>query len=199
MIKRTPKRKELIRVGREIVVRQGFNAAGLSSILTAADIPKGSFYHYFKNKEDFGLAIIEDFAVEDREKLQKTVNNENLLPLQRLNSYFAASQVEMEACDCVNGCLIGNLAQELAAQSEVFRDRINQIFSDWEEQFVTCLEDAKASGELSANTDTAQLAKFILAGWQGAILQAKVVRSTAPMQTFVDTLHQHVFCKSTSG
>lgn len=196
MIKQTPKRNELIRAGREIIVRQGFNAAGLSSILTAADVPKGSFYYYFQNKEDFGLAIIEDFAAEYQEKLQKTIGNEKLPPLQRLSSYFLASQAEMEACNCVNGCLIGNLAQELAAQSEVFCDRINQIFSDWEAQFAACLEAAQASGELSSDIDSSQLAQFILSGWQGAILKAKVARSTAPMQAFVDMLFQHMFHKS---
>ncbi len=195
-MKQAPKRNELIRVGREIIVRQGFNAAGLSNILSAANTPKGSFYYYFKSKEDFGIAIIEDFATEYQEKLGKTISNEQLSPLQRLNSYFAAGLADMEACGCVNGCLIGNLAQELAAQNEVFRDRINQIFSSWEEQFAVCLDAAQTSRELSSDTNTVQLAQFIIAGWQGAILQAKVARSTEPMKTFVGTLFEHVFSKS---
>ncbi len=195
-MKQTPKRNELIRVGREIIVRQGFNAAGLSNILAAADIPKGSFYYYFKSKEDFGLAIIEDFAADYREKLEKTISNDRLSPLQRLDSYFALGLADMEACGCVDGCLIGNLAQELAAQNEEFCDRIHQIFSSWEEQFAACLEAAQTAGELSADADTIQLAQFILAGWQGAILKAKVARSTEPMQAFVDTLFRHIFNKS---
>ncbi|MBE9061641.1 TetR/AcrR family transcriptional regulator [cf. Phormidesmis sp. LEGE 11477] len=198
-MKQTTKRNELIQAGREIIVRQGFNAAGLNSILTTADVPKGSFYYYFKNKEEFGLAIIEDFATEYQAKLQATVNNHQLSPLQRLNSYFAAGQTEMEACECVNGCLIGNLAQELAAQSDVFRDRLNQIFSEWEAQIARCLEAAQATGDLSVDIDATQLAEFVLAGWQGAILRAKVTRSTEPMQAFVETLFQHVLSKSTSG
>ncbi len=196
-MKQTSKRNEIIQAGREVIVRQGFHAAGLSNILAAADIPKGSFYYYFKSKEDFGLAIIEDFATEYQEKLEKTINNDRLSPLQRLDSYFAIGQADMEGCGCVNGCLIGNLAQELAAQSEMFRDRINQIFSSWEKQFAACLEAAQASGELSPDIDSSQLAQFILAGWQGAILKAKVARSTVPMQTFVDMLFQHVLHKST--
>ena len=57
-MKRTHKRDDLIRVGRDLIVRQGFNATGLSDILTTAGVPKGSFYYYFESKEDFGLAII---------------------------------------------------------------------------------------------------------------------------------------------
>ncbi|MEO0645970.1 MAG: TetR/AcrR family transcriptional regulator, partial [Cyanobacteria bacterium J06650_10] len=47
-MKRTRKRDDLIRVGRDIVVRQGFNATGLSDILATASVPKGSFYYYFE-------------------------------------------------------------------------------------------------------------------------------------------------------
>ncbi|EDX84797.1 transcriptional regulator, TetR family protein [Synechococcus sp. PCC 7335] len=198
-MKQTTKRNELIQAGREIIVRQGFNAAGLSSILTTADVPKGSFYYYFKNKEEFGLAIIEDFAAEYQLKLQKTVNNHQLSPLQRLNSYFAAGQAEMEACKCVNGCLIGNLAQELAAQSNVFRDRLDQIFSEWEAQIAQCLEAGQNAGEISTDINPTKLAQVILAGWQGAILRSKVAQSTAPMQIFVETLFHHILGKSTAS
>jgi len=192
-MKRTQKRRELIRVGREIIVRQGFNAAGLSDILAAADVPKGSFYYYFKNKEDFGLAIIEDFASEYQEKLDRTLGNEQLPPKQRLLDYFAAGILEMETCSCIDGCLNGNLAQEMAPQSEVFRDRLNQILVHWESQLANCLQAMQGTGALPKETDTTNLAQFILGGWQGAVLKAKVVRSVAPMRAFVDTLFCHIF------
>lgn len=191
-MKRTQTRENLIRVGRDIIVRQGFNAAGLSNILATAEVPKGSFYYYFKSKEDFGLAIIEDFAIEYQAKLKDTIGNTQLDPLVRLSKYFEAGIADMEACQCVNGCLMGNLAQELSGQSDVFRDRINHIFSDWETQFAACLETAREAEEITATTNTAELAAFILAGWQGAILKAKLTRSAAPMRMFVDMLFSTV-------
>lgn len=192
-MKRTRKREDLIRVGREIVARRGFNATGLSDILSTAAVPKGSFYYYFESKEDFGLAIIEDFAIHYQEKLKDTIENMRVSPLARLNSYFEAGIAEMEACKCVNGCLIGNLAQEMSAQSEVFRDRINEILSGWETQFARCLESARKDGTIVSTANTTDLADFILSGWQGAILKAKVARSTAPMKTFVKMLFSTVF------
>ncbi|MGC1307236.1 MAG: TetR family transcriptional regulator C-terminal domain-containing protein [Phormidesmis sp.] len=198
-MKRTHKREELIRIGRDIIVRQGFNATGLSNILTTAGVPKGSFYYYFDSKEDFGLAIIEDSAHSYQKKLERTIGNSQLSPLKRLNSYFEAGIAEMEACGCVNGCLIGNLAQEMAGQSEVFRDRLNKIFFSWEEQFANCLEAARETQEISYKVTPTDLAQFVLAGWQGAILQAKVARSTAPMQTFARTFFSQISPKSIVG
>lgn len=195
-MKRTAKRDELIRVGRDIIVRQGFNAAGLNNILTTAGVPKGSFYYYFESKEDFGLAIIEDFATRYKERLHSTLGNKQLSPLTRLNNYFEAGIADMTSCQCTHGCLIGNLAQELSAQNELFRDRLNQILSDWQQQLIQCLEAADEAGEIDHQDNLADLAQFILSSWEGAILQAKVTKSVTPMQNFVSILFGKILHKS---
>ncbi|GAB4530485.1 MAG: TetR/AcrR family transcriptional regulator [Pleurocapsa sp.] len=195
-MKRTNKRDKLIQVGREIVVRQGFNAASLNDILSAASIPKGSFYYYFSSKEDFGLAIIDDFANQYRDKLKNSLEDAKFSPLQRLRNYFELGIADMENCQCISGCLIGNLAQELSAQNEVFRDRLNQVFIDWEKCLAQCLEAAYEAGEIDDNSNIKDLAKFILSSWEGAILQAKVTKSVLPMQTFVKILFQQILYQS---
>ncbi len=190
-MKRIKKRNELIKIGKEIVGRQGFKAASLNQILSSAGVPKGSFYYYFSNKEDFGLAIIDDFAREYRARLKTTLGNEQYSPLTRLRNYFELKIVDMENCRCSDGCLIGNLAQELSTHNE-FRDRLNQVFAEWEQYFIQCLEAAYEAGEIKSNRDLADLAKFILLSWEGAILQAKVSQSVIPMKTFVKVLLEQV-------
>ena len=191
-MKRTRRRDDLIQVGRDIVIRQGFNAAGLSDILNTAGVPKGSFYYYFESKEDFGLAIIEDFASKYQKELEAILGNEQFSPLARLNNYFEKGIAEMVASQCENGCLIGNLAQELSAQSEVFRDRLSHILSDWEAHFSQCISAACTSGEIAHHLDANMTAQFILSGWQGAMLRAKVERSIEPLKTFVQILFSQV-------
>lgn len=184
-MKRTDKRHKLIQVGKQIVAQQGFKAASLNEILTTAGVPKGSFYYYFPSKDDFGLAIIDDFANKYQHRLQQVLQNQSIPHLQRLRSYFEAGIADMQECDCSEGCLMGNLAQELSAQNELFRDRLCQIFLDWEKAFAQCLKSAIQAGELPKDQDELTLSQFILAGWQGAILQAKVSKSVIPMETFV--------------
>ncbi|MEO1392901.1 MAG: TetR family transcriptional regulator C-terminal domain-containing protein [Cyanobacteria bacterium J06634_5] len=191
-MKRTRKRDDLIRVGRDLIGRQGFNSTGLSDILATAGVPKGSFYYYFESKEEFGLAIIEDFASDYQAKLETTLGNEQLSPLARLNSYFEIGIAEMAGSGCQSGCLIGNLAQELSAQNEVFRDRLNQILTRWEACFSDCIAAAYAAGELTKAPDADAFAKFVLSGWQGAMLRAKVTRSTEPLNTFIQVLFEQV-------
>lgn len=189
-MKQANKRDELIRVGRDIIVQQGFKSASLNDILTTAGVPKGSFYYYFSSKEDFGLAIVDDFADEYRDRFKATLGDEKYSPLTRLRKYFELKILEMEACGCTDGCLIGNLAQELSAQNEIFRDRLNRIFAEWEQYFEQCLQAAYEAGEISYRPSA--LAKFILSSWEGAILQAKVTKSVVPMQTFVKILFTQI-------
>lgn len=191
-MKRTNKRDNLIQVGKQIIVQQGFNAASLNEILTAAGVPKGSFYYYFSSKDDFGLAIIDDFAGKYQKKFELILQDASVPHLTRLHNYFASGIADMRQCDCSDGCLMGNLAQELSAQNELFRDRLSQIFLDWEGAFAGCLNAAIQAGEIPKEHDVSKLAKFILAGWQGAILQAKVSKSVMPMETFVQFLFARV-------
>ena len=197
-MKRINKRDELIKVGKEIVTRQGFNSTGLNDILTTANTPKGSFYYYFASKEDFGLAIIDDFAEEYRQRLNSVLEDCQYSPLTRLRNYFELKIADMEASRCTDGCLIGNLAQELSSQNELFRDRLKQVFAEWEQYFIRCLQAAYEAGEISSDCHS-DLAQFILASWEGAILQAKVTKSVLPMQTFVDILFTQILIKSASS
>ncbi|WP_319419201.1 TetR family transcriptional regulator C-terminal domain-containing protein [Pleurocapsa sp. FMAR1] len=189
---RANKRNELIQVGKEIVVQQGFKGTSLNDVLTKAGVPKGSFYYYFSSKEDFGLAIVDDFAQEYRDRFKTFLEDEKYSPLTRLRNYFEFKIAEMEAHHCNNGCLIGNLAQELSTQNELFRDRLNQIFAEWEQYFIRCLKAAYEAGEIEDICNFEVLAKFILSSWEGAILQAKVMKSTVPMQIFIKILFQQV-------
>ncbi|MGB7086464.1 MAG: TetR family transcriptional regulator C-terminal domain-containing protein [Phormidesmis sp.] len=191
------KRGELIQVGSEIIALQGFNAASLNDILSTAGVPKGSFYYYFSSKEAFGLAIVDESGAQYLDQLQRMLNDTQYAPSRRLLNYFKAGIANMKDCHYAEGCLLGNLAQELAAQNEVFRDRLSKIFSQWEQCFAQCLQAAYLAGEISDNSCIPALAKFILSGWEGAILQAKVAQSTEPMENFVGVLFQHVLKIST--
>jgi TetR/AcrR family transcriptional repressor of nem operon len=185
---RTATREELIRVGTEIIAQQGFNTTGLNALLSTAGVPKGSFYYYFRSKEHFGLAIIEEVAKAYARQIDSFLGNEEVPPLQRVRNYLEAGMAAMGRCECRRGCLIGNLGQELASQNETFRTRLEAVFRSWKGRFARCLDEARRAGEIPKDSDVDQLADFLVTGWEGASLHAKVARSIEPMQTFIDVL-----------
>lgn len=192
MIKNTATRDKLIDAGAALIAQQGYNATGINAVLKNCGVPKGSFYHYFSSKEEFGLAVIEHFASEYDDNLAALFEDSSQPPLDRLRSYFAAGREHMYECDHSTGCLIGNLGQELAGQSDTFRDALNLVFQRWEKRLVSCLNEAQAQGAVSPTISSEALASFILSGWQGAILRAKTLKSVAPMEHFEAILFEQV-------
>jgi TetR/AcrR family transcriptional regulator, transcriptional repressor for nem operon len=187
-MKKTNTQSEIIRVGTDLIARQGYNATGIDMVLKEACVPKGSFYHYFKSKEEFGLAVINHFAESFEQRLEMFLNNEDLAPLNRIRDFLESSLTRVTQNQCTRGCLIGNLGQELADVNERFRTRLNEIFGTWRERFAVCLIEAQKRGELSGDVDPNVTAGFILSGCEGAILRAKVMKSPQPMRDFIDIL-----------
>ena len=181
-------RSEIIRIGTDLISRQGYNATGIDAVLKAAGIPKGSFYHYFKSKEEFGLAVIEQFAERFEQRLDTFLNDEEVSPLNRIRNFLETGLARVSQNQCSRGCLIGNLGQEMADLNERFRERLDLVFGMWKERFAACLTEAKQRGELPPTADPHPLAGFILSGWEGAILRAKVMKSPQPMHDFVEVL-----------
>ncbi|BDV41841.1 TetR family transcriptional regulator [Geotalea uraniireducens] len=185
-------RQQIIQVGTELIARQGFNATGIDAVLKQAGVPKGSFYYYFGSKEEFGLAVIDQFALRYARRLDDYLGDETLSPLNRIRRYLESVLARLEQNHCTKGCLIGNLGQEMADQHERFRTRLEEVFRSWRERFARCLREARAAGELAAAFDVDVMAEFILSGLEGAILRTKVMKSPRPLQDFIDILFARV-------
>lgn len=191
MIK-TDKKTEIIAIGTELISINGYNATGIDAVLKQAGVPKGSFYHYFKSKEDFGLAVIDQFAREYADKLISFFDDPDVPPLMRIRNYLEHSLAHLTENRFTKGCLIGNLGQELADQNERFRQRLEGIFHSWKKRFSDCLSEARDNGEWASDLDSDVVAEFILSGWEGAILRAKVMKTPDAIRHFIDTLYATV-------
>lgn len=188
MLMKMSAREKIIATGMEMVTRTGYASTGVDSVLKAAGVPKGSFYHHFGTKENFGLEVINLFAEDYARKLHFYLDDQMIPPLKRIQNYFEHSIEHLGAENFSTGCLIGNLGQELAGQNERFRERLAEVFDDWLCLFAECLSEAQQTGELSKELDSDALASFLLSGWEGAILRAKVMRSVEPLWHFVNIM-----------
>ncbi|KAA1172349.1 TetR family transcriptional regulator [Marinobacter salinexigens] len=189
---RPPKRREntdntrelLLRAGLEVLTEKGFSATGIDEILRRVGVPKGSFYHYFDSKEDFGLALIDCYGKFFARKLDLHLLNQELNPIDRLHAFVHDAIRGMARFEYRRGCLIGNLGQEMGSLPDSFRAQLRGTFEDWQRRFATCLEEAQNKGELSRDANPAQLALFFWIGWEGAVLRAKLDRNPEPLHLF---------------
>lgn len=178
-------RAHLLKVGVAVLTEKGFSAVGIDEILSRAGIPKGSFYHYFSSKDDFGLELIDSYAAYFARKLDRWLLDESLAPLARLIAFCDDARAGMERYEFRRGCLVGNLGQEMGVLPEPFRARLIGVLEDWEARTAACLVAARSAGEISADTDCGRLAQAFWIGWEGAVLRAKLERHSAPIDIYV--------------
>ena len=172
--------------GVRLMLERGYNNTGIHDLLVAAGVPKGSFYHHFKNKEDFGLQVMGQYADDGYAEIDRVLGDKRQPPLVRLQRLFEGFRADYERRFCRDGCLLGNLGQEMADINDTFRDRIKSHFDRWTARIALCLDEAVVSGDLSADADTTMLAGTVLDAYEGALLRMKVVKSTAPVQAFLE-------------
>jgi TetR/AcrR family transcriptional regulator, transcriptional repressor for nem operon len=64
-------RDRILAAATELIHKRGFKETGLSDILAASGVPKGSFYFYFKSKEDLGRELLVRYRTGAREYLER--------------------------------------------------------------------------------------------------------------------------------
>lgn len=193
--KRTDTRDALVWCGTELLTERGFQVTGIDEVLKRVGVPKGSFYHYFKSKDHFGHAVIDNYEAYYAKKMDRIFGDTSQSPLQRLLNFTVNAKNGMMKFDFKRGCLIGNLGQELAALDTQFRERLEGVLVSWEKRVSDCLSEAIDIGELAPGQDPQELSRFFWVGWEGAILRSKLMRSLEPIDQFTSIFFRSVLIR----
>lgn len=196
------KRDEIIDSAIALVRSQGYRGASLEAILTVSRAGKGQFYHYFRSKEDFGLALLERAWDYEFARIQEDLRASRLAASDPLAEVFQALDVLVEANrdnPCAGGCIFGTLAQEMAAGHEVFRVRLATVFRRQANIFADRFADAKALGFLPSSTDENDLARFLVSVLEGSLLLMKTENSVSYLECGVRHFKEYVVLLATHG
>jgi TetR/AcrR family transcriptional repressor of nem operon len=177
-------REKILTEGRRVVHQRGFAGASVRDVVRAAGVPQGSFSNHFASKESFCIEILDLYFEDGRGIIRKSLRNGSLPPAERLRAFVDAQIKFLNRNGWQYGCLIGNFGVEASEHSELIRNRIADIFEEMRQAVADCLRAAVKSGELSPENDCDELAGFLIASLEGAILQSKVERSGTPMERF---------------
>ncbi len=184
-MRRNHNKETIIQAGLEIILQRGFNGTGVEAILKRANVPRGSFYNFFSSKEEFGLAIIDDFAEQLNDIMQTALGDTSLDPLKRIKNCFEKFIEIVETNNCNGGCLLANLSLEMADTCETFRHRLDEAWHHMAMAFTSVLLEAQKGKTISAELDPEMLAENLVSSYEGALLRAKVKKSTEPLKNFV--------------
>jgi len=186
-------RDAIVAAGLKVMFRSGFHGSSVRDIVAEAGVPQGSFTNHFRSKEGFAEAVLNHYFAYVQGLVRAALEDTSLTPRQRLRCYLDIITGKLAADHWSRGCLIGDLSLEASGQSEPLRTRLAAIYEEWRAPFAACIAEAQAAGELARTFEATDLAEFLLASWQGAMLRMKVERGPAPLERFKAIAFDTVF------
>lgn len=193
-------RERIIEAGARLIHRNGFNNTGIKEVLDAAGVPKGSFYFHFKNKEDFGVQLVDFFVAFLGDRAKAALADTSVPPMDRLRGMLRSFRAYFEEQGCALGCPVGNLAQEMGDLSPAFRDRLGKAIEGMSQLFAGPLSEAQRRGELPAGMEPLPTARFVVSAWHGALVRMKVDKNTQALDLFEEMVFDRLLvCKQGNG
>ncbi len=177
-------RKKLLEAGVSIFIDQGYHGTGIQEVVDKAGIPKGSFYNYFKSKEDFGSKTIVYFGEQFKEFLDSIAEDSKKDAYSAINRFFDDLVDSFERKDCKEGCLVGNFAAEISDRSKISREAMSKCMNEWRDILELVLHRAQEQGKVRDDIQANELADFLLNSLEGSILRMKIETNSKPISQY---------------
>ncbi len=186
-------RARIVEVATDLVRSHGVANTSLDAVLEACHASKSQLYHYFADKDDLVLAVIQrqtECVLAAQEPLLRELKS--LAGLRRWRNAL----VELSRqTNCAGGCPLGSLVSELAESAKP-RALLAESFARWEAHLVAGFTTMRARGELGSHARPPDLATAVLTALQGGLLLAQTMRSTRPLELALDMALEHVAAQS---
>ena len=182
-------RQNILETGHRIIAGKGFSGVGLNEILKAAQVPKGSFYHYFASKEQYGQALLESYFDNYLAALDVHFHAAGHSARDRLLGYWQQwLQSQCEEC-ADQKCLVVKLSAEVADLSDAMRITLRDGTDSVISRIAQCLAVGVAEGSLPP-LEPGATAQTLYQLWLGASLLAKLHRSRSPLDNAMSVTQQ---------
>lgn len=182
MAKTSGTRQRLLEASAQLFREQGYTGTGLKQITTAAEAPWGSLYHFFPGgKEQLGAEAITHSGDRYRRLFDLVFARAAEDVAQSVRDFFQLSVEALERSGFADGCPIATVALEVAGTSEPLRHACAEVFASWE----TAIARRIAAGGVP-DARAAELATYVLAAFEGAIILSRTAHDTRPLRTTAD-------------
>ena len=178
----TDVKQHILDTGRSIILGKGFSAVGLNEILSTAQVPKGSFYHYFKSKEAFGEALVDGYVADYLAQVDALLLPDGAPAAERLMRYWRSWMMPADSQSAECSCLVVKLSGEVSDMSEAMRAALLRGTDLIIERLGNCIAQGLADGSLTAALDAQHTALTLYELWLGAALLTKVRRERSALE-----------------
>jgi AcrR family transcriptional regulator len=173
----TSTRERIVDASAELFRRQGYSATGVKQIVTAAQAPFGSVYHFFPGgKEQLGAEAIRHSGALYEQLIPAVFDHApDLVSGTRL--FFAGAAAHLVETGYEDACPIATVALEVSSSSELLREACAEVFESWIAAGAQRHEAAGITAEKARELTIAMIAAL-----EGAFVLARALRSTEPLE-----------------
>lgn len=185
-------KQKILDAAQDLMLHKGFTATSLDQICRKAKLTKGTFFYYFKSKEDLGQTVLERFCHSSHDKVMKGYGcAQDKDPLKRIDGYLDYLGKLIKE-DGGRGCLLANFATELSDVSPAMRTACENGFQQWAATFKKDLKEAKQKYAPKANINIDSLAEHLLAVVEGSQILAKAKKDRNIMARNLEHFKQYL-------
>ncbi len=177
----------------ELFYAKGYAATGMADILKKAKANSGSFYFFFKSKEELLDAVLDWYLANLDPYIIRPIYERCDDPIERVFLLLNDYRDKILTTDFTFTCPIGRLALEIDPAKRKIHQKIAANFNQWTAAVRKCLD--AAAYRLPASVDREQLAQLVLTVMEGGVMQSRAQRaiqpydaSVAQLRTYFDTL-----------
>jgi TetR/AcrR family transcriptional repressor of nem operon len=173
-------RDKLIDTASDLIWASSYGAVSVDEICQAANVRKGSFYHYFPSKQDLAVAAMERHFDEELEPDLKRIFAANIPFMEQIGllaeSVIAKQKAARDELGCVCGCPFAAIASELLEDHVEIRSKVEELFGRCRSYLGTAIKSANDAGIINV-TDPASKTSEIHDFITGMMLMARVHNS----------------------
>jgi AcrR family transcriptional regulator len=184
-----PTRERLIQAALYLFWLQGYAGTALSEILKRAKVNAGSFYYFFKTKEELLLAVLDLYVRSLEPVIVQPVALQHADPVERVFGILEFYRRNLFSTGCTYGCPIGRLALEIPEEQFRVHKRLADNFDGWTAAVEKCLADARDRFPEGTNLKT--LSQFVLTVMEGGVMQSRAHREIGPFDASVEHLREY--------
>lgn len=185
----------ILETAKSIVLAKGYSAVGLSEILLAAGVPKGSFYHHFKSKEDFGVELMKKHLRESADLFKHFLTNPDCNPYERIVSLYDTLLMFHRQAGCHQFCLVAKLGPEISDLSDALRRTQKDGISVWIGIFERCIREGQTEGVIDSLIDAKSTASMMHDLWQGALVRMQIDQNIEPLENALEMIKKMLSSK----
>jgi AcrR family transcriptional regulator len=151
----------------ELIYTKGYQTTSVDEIIATTQVTKGAFYYHFKNKDEMGVAIIEEILKPTMQEhfIKPTEVSQN--PIEDFYNMISYVLLEDPFLQVKYGCPVGNLTQEMTPWNTKFSEALTELVNLWKTTIIDSIEKGKESGLIRKDVIGEQVAFFILSGYWG--------------------------------